>query len=139
MKKNNPVTRTTIIAHAPLRSRKLGAVLLLASMGTAPSFADTVYVSGCVSNCVSTTSCGSGENPNTNPDTGNPVYTDNGLSGYTSAKASGAGVADKPVTPGSRYFSTAFTNSSNPTYGIAVNPSVAVPGAVYRRSEERRV
>src|ERR1035438_2496212 len=72
------------------------------------------------------------ENPNTNPDTGNPVYTDNGLSGYTSAKASGAAVADKPVTPGSRYFSTAFTNSSNPTYGIAVNPSLAVPGAVYR-------
>ena len=132
MKKNNPVICTTIIAHAPPSLRKLGAVLLLASMGTAPSFADTVYVSGCVSNCVSTTSCGSGENPNTNPDTGNPVYTDNGLSGYTSAKASGAAVADKPVTPGSRYFSTAFTNSSNPTYGIAVNPSVAVPGAVYR-------
>jgi hypothetical protein len=127
MKKKNPV-----IAHTPSSLRKLSAFLLLSSLATAAAFADTVYVSGCVSNCVSTTTCGNGENPNTNPNTGNPVYTDNGLSGYTSAKASGAGVTDKPVTPGSRYFSTAFTNSSNPTYGITVNPNLAVPGAVYR-------
>ena len=67
-----------------------------------------------------------------NPDTGFYVYNDNGMGAYTSAKASGSGVADKPVTPGSRYFSISFTNLSTPDYGVVLNPHLGVPGGVYR-------
>jgi hypothetical protein len=130
MKKNNPIIRATIIAHAPLGLRKLSAVLLLSSLATTAAFADTVYVTGCISNCVSTTSCGSSINTDINPFWGVGVYQDI-YSGYTSAKASGSGVADKPITPGSRYFSNGFSNST-PDTAVILSPSLGFPGAVYR-------
>jgi hypothetical protein len=105
---------------------------LLASLGASAALADTVYVSGCVSNCVSTTSCGNGPNMNLNPDTGFFIYTDNDVGAFTSAKASGSAVADKPVTPGSRYFGVGFTNYTTPDFGVAVNPHLGVPGGIYR-------
>ena len=84
--KTTPIsTPTTIIAHARPALRKLGAVLLLACLGAAAARADIVYVSGCTSNCVSTTSCGSSPNYDLNADTGYYVYNDNDLSGFTSA------------------------------------------------------
>ena len=53
------------------------------------------------------------------------------MGNYTSAKASGSGVADKPATPGSRYFSNAFSNST-PDFGVTLSPMLGVTGAVYR-------
>jgi len=92
---------------------------------------DIVYVTACVSNCTSTTTCGSGPNVDYNPNTGGLIYNDMGFGAYTSAKAN---APDKPITPGSRYFSTSFYSSSPavPFVGIALNPALGVPGGVYR-------
>ena len=100
-------------------------------LGSPSALADIVYVSGCISNCVSTTSCGTGINTDVNPVLSVGVYADNGFSSYTSAKAGGTGVADKPITPGSRYFSNGFSNST-PDNCIVLSPSLLFTGAVYR-------
>jgi hypothetical protein len=118
--------------HAFLSLRRPLAVLLLAFLSTTAALADTVYVTGCVSNCVSTTSCGNGPNVDVNPNTGFFIYDDSaGGAAYTSAKASGSGVADKPITPGSRYFSISFSNTT-PDFPVFVRPALGVPGGIYR-------
>lgn len=107
-------------------------VLALGCLCMASTRADTVYVTGCVSNCVSTTVCGNGANAALNPNTGFYVFNDmGGFGAYTSAKASGSGVADKPITPGSRYLSNTFSNST-PDYGVMLSPALGVPGGIYR-------
>src|SRR5260221_1706300 len=116
---------------SPATLAALSALVLLAGFGATRAVADTVYVTGCVSNCVSTTTCGSQANSDLNPNNGARVFNDNSLSSYTSAKASGSAVADKPATPGSRYFSNAFSNST-PVFGVVLSPALAVPGAAYR-------
>ena len=112
--------------------RNVAAAVLLAAFGSTSAFADIVYVTGCISNCVSTTVCGSGINTDVNPVLGVGVYQD-AYSGYTSAKASGSGVADKPTTPGSRYFSNLFSNTvPDGVQCVILSPSLAITGAVYR-------
>ncbi len=103
---------------------------LLTSIATTSVRADIVYVTGCVSNCTATTICGSGINTDINTVISAFVYQDT-YSAYTSAKASGTGVADKPATPGSRYFSNGFSNST-PDTAVILSPTLGVPGAVYR-------
>jgi hypothetical protein len=109
----------------------LSVVLALAMLGVASADADIVYITGCVSNCASTTVCGNGVNSDVNPNSGFLVFNDNAYSSYTSAKATGSGVADKPTTPGSRYFSNSFSNST-PDLGVTLSPALGTPGAVYR-------
>ncbi len=107
--------------------------LLLAVLGTTSAFADTVYVTGCISNCVSTTVCGSAPNPDINNTLQMLIYNENYLGAYTSAKASGSAVADKPTTPGSRYFSNSFSNTVPDMLScIVVAPELALTGAIYR-------
>ena len=102
-------------------------VVLLGALGVASATADTVYITGCVSNCPSGTDC-QGLNTDANLNTGLFVYNDNGYSSFTSAKATAPG---KPAEPGARYFSTSFSNST-PDFGITLNPSLEVPGGVYQ-------
>ncbi len=109
--------------------KKLSIGLLLAALTVTSAVADIVYVTSTCSNATSTTVCGSAINPDLNPITGSPVYTDIAL-GYTSAIST---KPDGPLTPGARYFSTRFTNISNPdTDGFSINPVLEVPGGVYR-------
>jgi hypothetical protein len=111
---------------------KIAAVVLMVAFGSISAFADVVYVTGCVSNCASTTICGQGLNIDINPVLGVGVYQD-AYSSFTSAKATGSGVADKPATPGSRYFSNSFSNTvPDGVNCIIVSPSLAVTGGVYR-------
>ena len=108
-----------------------GLTALVAAFATTSARADIVYITGCVSNCASTTLCGSGLNPDVNQVLFVPVYQDP-YSAYTSAKASGSGVADKPVDPGSRYISNSFSNSSPDGTMIILSPELGVPGGIYR-------
>jgi hypothetical protein len=102
--------------------------LLVAAGSAFSSRAEIVYVTACVSNCVSTTTCGSGPNQDFNL-VGNFVYQDEGSFGaYTSAKA---GTPDKAVVPGARYHSNSFSNST-PDLGIVLSPSLAVTGGIYK-------
>jgi hypothetical protein len=102
--------------------------LAVAAGSVFSTFGEIVYVTACVSNCVSTTACGSGPNQDFNL-VGNLVYQDEGSFGaYTSAKA---GTPDKAVVPGSRYHSNSFSNST-PDLGIVLSPSLAVTGGVYK-------
>ncbi len=111
---------------------KFAAAVLLSALASTPALAETAYITGCVSNCASTTTCGTGIDMALNTSTGIPVYQDS-YSAYTSAKASGSGVADKPTTPGSRYFSTSFSNTlPDGVNCVILSPALAVPGAVYR-------
>lgn len=123
---------SSLITPAWPSLRKPLAVILLAFLGAGVTFADTVYVTGCISNCAATSICGSGINTDINPALGVGVYQDV-YSGYTSAKASGSGVADKPTTPGSRYFSNIFSNTvADGVNCVILSPSLAFTGAVYR-------
>ena len=128
--------KTMKLLNLSLAARVAGLVstcLLLAALSTSSARADIVYVTGCVSNCVSTTVCGNGPNLDYDPNTGVLVYNDNAFGAYTSAKAGGSGVADKPITPGSRYFGFGFTNTTPDVANcIVVAPTLGVPGAVYR-------
>ncbi len=131
--------KTTELLNLSLAARVAGLVstcLLLAALSTSSARADIVYVTGCISNCVSTTICGNGPNPAINNTLGMLVYNDNVYAaGFTSAKASGAAVADKPITPGSRYFSNAFSNTvpdSSMLFCVVIAPELGTPGAVYR-------
>ncbi|HRT58800.1 MAG TPA: hypothetical protein P5038_19410 [Candidatus Paceibacterota bacterium] len=102
--------------------------LVIAAGSTFPTLGEIVYVTACVSNCVSTTACGNGVNQDVNL-VGNLVYQDEGSFGaYTSAKA---GTPDKAVVPGSRYHGNSFSNST-PDLGIVLSPSLAVTGGVYK-------
>jgi hypothetical protein len=115
----------------PQWPRVFWVALLLAVLGLSSASADIVYVTGCVSNCTSTTICGNLPNSDINIYSGNMIYNENALGNFTSAKATGAGVADKPTTPGSRYFSNSFSNST-PDMGVTLSPMLSVTGAVYR-------
>lgn len=108
--------------------KKLSLVLFSFCASIAICSAEVVYVTAMTSNCVSTTSCGSGPNFDVNL-VGNYVYQDEGGYGaYTSAKA---GTVDKAVVPGSRYHSNSFSNST-PDIGILISPSLAVTGGIYK-------
>jgi hypothetical protein len=96
---------------------KLCAVVLLGAAGAATLLAENpVYVTA------RPTPSGSGPNPD-------GTYNDNGLGDDTGAKST---VADAPPRDGSRYFSTAFTNSSSPDLGITITPVLGTPGGVYQ-------
>src|SRR4249920_1146223 len=101
--------------------RILIATSLSALLGSA-AFGDIVYVTSLTSNCVSTAICGSGQNFDINPNTGLGVYSENPLGAFTSAVASNP---TKPPTPGARFFSNSFSNST-PDLGITINPALAV-------------
>ena len=106
---------------------KLSALLLLGFLAAVSALADTVYVTATTSNCASSTVCGQGPNPDFNS-LGLLVYTDNGYGAFTSAKA---GASGKPATPGSRFCSNSFSNST-PDLGVAIAPTLGVPGGVYQ-------
>jgi len=108
--------------------KTISAALLLAAFGATSAVADIVYVTACVSNCVSTLDCGNGPNMAINSQ-GNYVYLDEDTYGaYTSAKA---GNTDKVTVPGARYHSNAFSNST-PDIGIVLSPDLGVPGGIYK-------
>jgi hypothetical protein len=107
--------------------KKLSAVLLLAAVGATSVVADTVYVTSTCSNATSTTVCGSAINPDYNAN-GVLVYTDSSP-GFTSAVST---KPDGPLTPGARYFSNSFSNSTPDIEGITINPVLQVTGGVYR-------
>lgn len=102
--------------------------LLLLASAVAAARGDTVYVTSLTSNCVSSATCGQGQNFDVNPETGLGVYNENGLGSFTSAIANNP---EKPPTPGARFFSNSFSNST-PDVGITINPVLGVPGGVYR-------
>ncbi len=95
---------------------------------TSAAWADVVYVTANTSNCVSTVDCGNGPNQDLNPSTGAPIYTDNSLGAFTGAISA---VPGKPPTPGARYFSNGFSNST-PDLGITLSPTLGVPGGIYK-------
>jgi len=100
----------------------------VSSLSATSALGEIVYVTACVSNCVSTTTCGNGPNTDLNA-IGFSVYSDEGGWGaFTSAKA---GNVDKAVVPGARYHSNSFSNST-PDLGIVLGPSLAVTGGVYK-------
>jgi hypothetical protein len=109
-------------------TRLVSGALLVSALVANSAFGEIVYVTACVSNCVSTTTCGNGPNTDANF-IGLPVYSDEGAWGaYTSAKA---GNPDRAVVPGARYHSNSFSNST-PDLGIVLGPSLAVTGGVYK-------
>src|SRR5664279_4275039 len=103
--------------------KTISAGLLLTALGASTALADIVYVTSTCSNATSTAVCNSAINPDLNAN-GFPVYTD-GASGFTGAIST---KPDGPVTPGARYFSFSFTNSSPDIDGFTVNPVLGVPG-----------
>ena len=103
------------------------AASLVALLGR-PAFADVVYVTANTSNCTSSASCGTGANPDTNPNSGQAIFNDNGFGAFTSAISA---VPGKPPTPGARYFSNGFSNST-PDFGITLQPALGVPGGIYK-------
>jgi len=107
--------------------KTISAGLLLTALGASTALADIVYVTSTCSNATSTTVCNSAINPDLNA-TGIAVYTDTagGFTGAISTKPDG------PVTPGARYFSWSFTNSSPDLDGITISPDLQVKGGVYR-------
>lgn len=108
--------------------KKTVLTLGLVALAGVAARGDTVYVTSLTSNCVSTTICGNGQNFDLNPDTGASIYNESGLGSFTSAVANNP---EKPPTPGARFFSNSFSNST-PDSGITINPVLGVPGGVYR-------
>lgn len=104
------------------RCAQCGVALLLAAIGAISASAQIYYITARV------TPSGAGPNLNTNPDTGNLLYNDGSFAGDTSAASTAVGI---PPTSGSRYFSTAFSNST-PILGVTLCPSLPVAGAVYQ-------
>jgi hypothetical protein len=111
---------------------KLSVALAFAVLGAISAKADIVFVTSTCSNAASTTVCGSPVNPDWNPNTGYFVYDDSNANsaGFTAAKAT---TPDKPETPGGRYFSNTFSNTT-PELGITLAPALGVPGGIYRVS-----
>lgn len=103
------------------------SILILATLNLCHA-ADTVFVTSNTSNCASASVCGQSPNFDVNPNTGMYVYTDNGFGSFTSAIATSDG---KPPTPGARFFSNSFSNST-PDLGITLNPALGTPGGVYQ-------
>jgi hypothetical protein len=92
--------------------------------------AETVYVTGCVSNCSASAVCGSDPNSELNPTTWENIYSDV-YGAFTSARVTT--VPDKPPTPGARYFGASFTNTLPDAYqGMTLRPHLSVTGGVYR-------
>lgn len=89
--------------------------------------ADIVYVTAACSNVTSTTVCNSAINPDFNAN-GIRVYTD-AAAGFTSAVST---KPDGPITPGGRYFSNSFSNSTPDLDGLTISPVLGVPGGVYK-------
>ncbi len=110
----------------------LATILLsLACIGNVLAAVETVFVTANTSNCVSSADCGSGANPDINFYSGYPIYSDNGLGSFTSARVTT--VPDKPNTPGARYFSNGFSNSTPELYtAITISPPLGTPGGVYK-------
>lgn len=108
--------------------KKLFLSLLLAALAGATVRADIVYVTSTTSNCVSSAICGQGQNFDVNPNTSLAIYNENALGAFTGAIASNP---TKPPTPGARYFSNSFSNTT-PDVGVTINPALGVPGGVYR-------
>ncbi len=107
--------------------KSIWAALLLAAFGATSAVADIVYVTSTCSNATSTTVCASAINPDLNPNA-IPVYSDAG-GGFTSAIST---KSDGPLTPGARFFSNSFSNSTPDIQGITIAPALTVPGGVYR-------
>ncbi len=107
--------------------KHLLALSILALVGQS-LLADVVYVTALTSNCVNSTTCGQGQNFDINPLTGLSIYNENALGSFTSAVSTNP---EKPATPGARFFSNSFSNST-PDQGITINPVLGVVGGVYR-------
>jgi hypothetical protein len=101
--------------------------LLLTAWSPTPAVADIVYVTATCSNASSTTVCGSAVNLDYN-NNGVRVYTDTGAA-YTLAVSS---KPDGPVTPGARYFSNSFSNSTPNADGFTLSPGLGTTGGVYK-------
>lgn len=120
-------SRTTMKTNSdPLRVAGWAGVAF-ALIACSPARADIVYVTSNVSNCAAGAECQI-INQDFNPNTGYPVYTDNGYGAFTSAKATAPA---KPPTAGGRYFSNSFSNST-PDIGITLNPALGEPGGIYQ-------
>lgn len=113
----------------PTTFKSISAALLLAAFAATPAAADVVYVTSTCSNATSTTACGSDINPDHNANS-ILVYYDT-LGGFTSAVST---KPDGPLTPGGRYFSNGFSNSTpdGTVEGIIISPVLQVAGGVYR-------
>jgi hypothetical protein len=107
--------------------KSISAALFLAAFGATTVVADIVYVTSTCSNATSTTVCGSDINPDLNANSVR-VYTDSaaGFTGAISTKPDG------PITPGGRYFSNGFSNTTPDIEGITISPVLQVAGGVYR-------
>jgi hypothetical protein len=90
--------------------------------------AEFVYVTSTPSNCTSVAECGANRNDEVNSITFLPLYSEPSAGDFTSAIALAPG---KPTTPGARYFSSSFSNST-PEFGIQLNPPLNSTGAVYK-------
>jgi len=108
--------------------RRLSAVLVASALAATSALADSVYVTATTANCTDPTDTACQLNQDVNINSG-LVYNENGMGGFTSAAALSPG---KPPTAGARYFSTYFTNSSTPDFGIIISPTLGVTGGVYR-------
>lgn len=107
--------------------KRLLALALAALVMPSVQAAEVIYVTSNVSNCVGSTDCNI-VNPDLNPNTFSPIFTESGFSAYTGAKATAPG---KPAANGARYYSTGFTGST-PEFGILLNPSLRTPGGIYQ-------
>lgn len=124
---NNMKTRTNLLFSLGFLAPGL---LGFAVVGNAFG-AEVVFVTSTTSNCVSSADCGSGANPDVNPNTGYYIYNDNGMGAFTSARVTT--VPDKPNTPGARYFSNSFSNSIPDIYGgVTIHPALGTPGGIYK-------
>ncbi|NOS69456.1 MAG: hypothetical protein HOP33_05935 [Verrucomicrobia bacterium] len=104
----------------------IGAITL--GFISSSALADNVYVTALTSNCTSSAICGQNANADINPNTSLPVYSEGILGSFTTAIST---VPYKSPTPGARFFSNSFSNST-PDLGITLRPALAVAGGVYR-------
>jgi hypothetical protein len=120
------------LSHMKKRSliTSVCAGALLTALSASTALAEIVYVTSTCSNVTSTTICGVNINNDYNETTWYKVYEEgSGLGGsFTSAKST---TPDKPTTPGARYWSTGWTNST-PDLGVVISPNLAVTGGVYK-------
>ena len=90
------------------------ALLLLAAVGSAAVGANIYYITA------RPTPSGTGANPALNPNTSQPLYTEETAGNDTGAKST---ASDALPRDGGRYFSNSFSNST-PDLGILLSPAL---------------
>jgi hypothetical protein len=106
-------------------SRLLCLPLLLGAIRS-PA-AETVFITATTSNCTSSANCGQGFNLDVNSQ-GAPVYLEEIAASFTSAISV---ASDKPATPGARFYSNTYSNSS-PDSGLMISPTLFTAAGTYR-------